>query len=273
MLTQNRHDGQSPSVLELRTYGDRGPEVILVHGGPGMAGYLAPVARALAWEFRVVEPLQRRSGVVPLTVAQHVADLDEVVAATDRPAVVGSSWGAMLALAWAAVHPGRARSLVLVGCGTFDPEARGIFLRRVEERTTELQGRLGPLRRELADRDAFFARVGELMLPAYSYELVSSELEVAFVDARGFDQTWADMLRCQEDGTYPARLARVCEPVLMVHGDTDPHPGAMTRDTLRRYLPHLEYVGLDRCGHYPWLERHARAEFFETLRAWLRRHG
>ena len=69
---------------------------------------MAPVARGLAGSHRVVEPFQRGSGGERLTVARHVADLHEVInfyAGRCRPALLGASWGAMLALAYAATHP------------------------------------------------------------------------------------------------------------------------------------------------------------------------
>ena len=59
----------------------------------------------------------------------------------------------------------------------------------------------------------------------------------------------------------------------MLHGAYDPHPGALIRDSLLPYLPQLEYREFARCGHYPWLERHARDEFLLELRAWLSRHA
>jgi len=65
---------------------------------------MAPVARGLADLYRVVEPFQRGSGGERLTVATHVADLHEVIgfyAGPAHPALLGASWGAMLALAYA----------------------------------------------------------------------------------------------------------------------------------------------------------------------------
>ena len=38
---------------------------------------------------------------------------------------------------------------------------------------------------------------------------------------------------------------------------------------LQPYLPQIEYVEWERCGHYPWREKHARGEFFSKLREWL----
>jgi hypothetical protein len=34
-------------------------------------------------------------------------------------------------------------------------------------------------------------------------------------------------------------------------------------------MPQLEYREWARCGHYPWIERAARDDFFACLRSWL----
>ena len=47
----------------------------------------------------------------------------------------------------------------------------------------------------------------------------------------------------------------------------------MIRASLAPYLPRLEYHEWERCGHYPWLERAVREEFFWILREWLRRQA
>lgn len=49
----------------------------------------------------------------------------------------------------------------------------------------------------------------------------------------------------------------------------DPHPGGMIRETLRRFIPRLEYRELDNCGHMPEIEKHARQVFFGAVREWL----
>jgi len=59
----------------------------------------------------------------------------------------------------------------------------------------------------------------------------------------------------------------------MLHGAADPHPGSMIRASLEPYLAHLEYREWDRCGHYPWLEKAAREDFFATVTAWIRQQG
>ena len=259
--------------LQVREYGSTGPTVVLLHGGPGAPGYLAPVARELAASFRVREPLQRRSGGEALTVAHHVADLRELLQGHDgetRPALVGHSWGAMLALAFAADCPGAVGSLVLVACGTFDLAARArLDANRQSRMDDDLRGRLDRLEREVPDPDERLARMGRMLLPAYSHDLLDDRLEFAGCDAGAYRETWSDMLRLQAAGVYPAAFAAIDVPVLMLHGAEDPHPGALIRASLEPHLPQLEYREWTRCGHYPWLERAAGQEFFATLRDWL----
>jgi pimeloyl-ACP methyl ester carboxylesterase len=240
---------------------------------------MAPVARELADSFRVLEPWQRGSGGEPLTVARHIEDLRlliEDACPTERPALVGHSWGAMLALSFAASHPRHARALVLVGCGTFDPESR----RRTKE-TTEarmdsgFRHRLEKLQEKYPDPDRRLAARGALMMRLQSFDLIKrfgrrSEEEGPY-DARAHQETWSDMLRLQEEGVYPAAFAAIDSPVLMLHGSYDPHPGGMIRAGLAPYIPRLEYKEWDRCGHYPWLEKAARREFFLCLKEWLAR--
>jgi pimeloyl-ACP methyl ester carboxylesterase len=79
------------------------------------------------------------------------------------------------------------------------------------------------------------------------------------------------MVRLQQEGVYPAAFAAIDVPVIMLHGAADPHPGRMIRAGLEPHLPQLEYREWERCGHYPWLERHVGVEFFAALRGWLSR--
>jgi len=90
-------------------------------------------------------------------------------------------------------------------------------------------------------------------------------------DVRAHTETWADMVRLQEAGVYPAAFAAITSPVLMLHGMYDPHPGPMIRASLTPYLPQLEYREWERCGHWPWGEKYVHDEFFALLHEWLAR--
>lgn len=259
--------------MNIREYGTSGPLVCVLHGGPGAPGYMAPIARRLADQFRVIEPLQRSSGDEPLTVARHIADLDEFIesrSADVQPALVGHSWGAMLALAYTAAHPNEVSSLVLIGCGTFDSAARERLRVTRESRMDEgLQQRLDRLSEEIPDPDERLRIIDDLIRPLDSYELISNDHEDEAYDGRAHEETWGDMVRLQEAGVYPAAFAAIDAPVIMLHGAVDPHPGQMIRASLEPLIPRLEYQEWERCGHYPWLEKAVREEFFDVLCRWL----
>ncbi|MDM8006559.1 MAG: alpha/beta hydrolase [Phycisphaerae bacterium] len=262
--------------IQTWEHGSSGPLVIVLHGGPAAAGSARPMARELANEFRVLEPWQRGSGNEPLTVARHVADLHELIESRcgrERPALVGESWGAMLALAYAAEHPDAAGPLVLVGCGTFDTASRTRLMHTREQRITEeMREHLRNLEAECLQPAERIRRMQQVFSRADDYEPIVGRNEQDMTpefDLEAHTETWNDMLRLQAEGVFPEAFGRIKSPVLMLHGDHDPHPGRMIEAVLRRHMPQLEYHELARCGHSPWNERHAREEFCAVLRSWL----
>jgi pimeloyl-ACP methyl ester carboxylesterase len=259
--------------IDARHHAGDGPTVLVLHGGPGAPGSAAGLARGLAGPLNVVEPFQRRADDRPLTVARHVADLHALVQACGgdaAPSLVGSSWGAMLALAYAAQHPRSVSRIALVGSGTFDLRARARLNTLLDERLTpELHRNLAALEDTITDPDERLAAMGRLIEPVYSVDPLPSDDESEPCDARGHAETWEDMIRLQAGGTYPAAFAAYDGPVLMLHGNHDPHPGPLIRDSLLPDLPQLRYVEFPRCGHYPWREHRAREAFFGTLIPWL----
>ncbi len=263
--------------IHVRRHGTTGPLVVVLHGGPGAPGSALGLALMLATEARVLEPLQRASGEGELTVARHVDDLAQIAPVA---AVVGWSWGAMLGLSYAARHPEKVESLVLVGCGTYSERERRLYRARLDAALgeagraprDELTRALGEAR-ESAERDRLLAALGSLFTEAEGVDTLPADDEPIRVDARGHEETWRDVLRLQSEGIEPASFARIRAPVLMVHGDHDPHPGTETAQTLGPYLPQLERIELARCGHEPWRERHARVELQRILLDWLRRHA
>lgn len=270
-----------PDPIRVRRYGQPGPHppVVVLHGGPGAPGSAAGLARALGRAFEVLEPLQRRATPdQPLTVDQHVADL--VAVAPPGAQLVGWSWGAMLALSYAALHPGRAASLALVGCGTYGVEDRAEYQRRIAANLGEAglaeKARLKAAQAAAApgpDQDAVLAELGALNTRAQAFDPLDDPDEQPGdhldVDAEGHAQTWADAMARQRDGREPAAFAAVRAPALMLHGEHDPHPGRETCARLRDAGLTLEYLELPRCGHTPWQEREGRAPFLAALTRWL----
>lgn len=267
---------QQEPLLALR-HGPTGRSVVVLHGGPGAPASASALARALADPLHVVEPWQRWSSSVPLSVDRHVEDLAGVISRDipdEKPALVGESWGAMLALVFASRYPDRVSAVALIGCGTFDRRARARLHDTLAQRTSpELKAELADLESRFPDEGERLARAHRLSDSIYTYcRAAGAEDPVERFDPKGQAETWDDMARLQETGVYPARFVSIHCPVLMLHGSYDPHPGPMIRDGLKPYIPQLEYREFEQCGHSPWIEEHARDRFHIELRSWLEQH-
>lgn len=247
--------------------------MLVLHGGPAAPGYMKPMAAELAGQFRVIEPFQRGSSDEPLTVAQHVRDLQETIVTycgDERPLLVGHSWGAMLALAWAAEHADTPQAIVLVGSGSFDETTRQRMQAIRESRMdATFRRHLEKLPQKHPKPNVRLAVLGGLYQRLDSVDLIRVRNHLHPCDAAAHEQTWNDMVRLQHAGVYPQAFAAIECPVIMLHGDEDPHPAAMIRESLSPYLPQLEHHSWPNCGHYPWLERAAYADFYKTLTDWL----
>jgi pimeloyl-ACP methyl ester carboxylesterase len=260
----------------IRFHGDHGPPVIALHGGPGAAGGAVRLAQGLSRDFRVIEPWQRPSNEIPLTVAVHIEDLRNLIISRfkgEKPALVGSSWGAMLALAYAAEYSDTINSVVLVGCGTFDKASRDVIVQKRKQKIADYISKHPEHKADLQLGIDEQMMKWHRMTDAYEPLPIEDVLPASeSFDMQGYTETWQDMVRCQEAGMYPQSFTSVKVPAIMLHGADDPHPGTMIRDSLKRYIPHLQYHEFPRCGHDPEIEKYAKDDFFAVLRSWLKEH-
>jgi pimeloyl-ACP methyl ester carboxylesterase len=273
--------------IEVRTHATGGPLVVALHGGPGAVGSMRQLAEDLSDEFAVLEPLQRQNANVPLTVETHVADLAQIVPAP--AAIIGHSWGAMLALSFASTCPSLVHKIALIGCGTYDAASRATYTRVLRERLGpdgrrdyDDLNRQSSTARDAAELDRLRRARAVLSMRAQAVDPIDfGDGDEAGPDplggwddwrgdALGAEQTWADVLRLQAEEVEPQRFSAITVPVLMLHGHQDPHPGRATAETLRAHIRQLDYVEFQDCGHTPWAERKARDRFLEELRSFLR---
>jgi len=265
--------GKRPSK-DPRRYGKPPFRTVLVHGGPGAAGTLAPVARVLGTSGGVVEPWQSAR-----TVAGQIEELSDQIDAWASPPVtlVGHSWGAWLALLLAGEHPEKVRRVVLVGSGPFQARYATETRRHRRQRLTRSQWReFEEIRQRLADpasraSPSALRRLGELAEAADSYELLPHPPAKAETDPATFRAVWAEADEMRRSGALVKALRRVRAPVVVLHGEADPHPLQGVVEPLRRAGVEPRVVVLERCGHEPWWERYARDQFFAELQKELAR--
>ncbi|WP_236891895.1 alpha/beta fold hydrolase [Desulfoluna limicola] len=256
----------------LRTYGDAPFDIAVLHGGPGAAGEMAPVARELSKDWGVLEPLQTAE-----TLEGQVAELQAVLKehAHGPVSLVGFSWGAWLGVILASRFPGLVKKLILVGCGPFyEADAQGIHERRMGRLTPEERAEVNRLMPSLNDpsevvRDEVFGRFGALFSKADAFDPLDNTMDEVMCSARIFKGVWpgADALRRR--GDLLAMASTISCPVVAIHGDTDPHPAKGVQGPLSECLDDFRFILLPRCGHKPWGERQARGRFFEVLRGEL----
>lgn len=241
----------------------------VVHGGPGAPGEMAPVARELASMAGVLEPLQTAD-----TVEAQVAELRDVLQDNaGLPAtLIGFSWGAVLSFMLAAKHPSVVGKLVLVSSAPYDESyAVNITTTRLERLGEEDRREVLSVAEALeapdaADRDALFARLGRLMTGADMYDPLPHDTEVIQYQYDVYQSVWQQVNKLRGRGELLSMAERIECPVVAIHGDYDPHPAGGVREPLSRVLKDFRFVLLERCGHYPWLERHARDEFYRVLK-------
>jgi pimeloyl-ACP methyl ester carboxylesterase len=187
--------------------------------------------------------------------------------------LVGFSWGAMLALTYAARRPHEINHVILIGCGTFDKHSRKIYQNNMKERMdTDTLHRIDDIQERLAvednrkRRNELFAEFGSIYTRLQSFKPDKTQTEEALnYDEIGFRETWADALSLQEKGIQPAEFTNIKAPVTMIHGDEDPHPGPLIYKSLEKSISDIKYIELPRCGHKPWIESEAKNEFYKIL--------
>jgi proline iminopeptidase len=252
--------------LHVRTVG-HGPNVIVLHGGPGAHhDYLLPQFDALADGRRLHYYDQRGGGRspvsrhVPVGWREHVADLDGLIAhwELDRATLLGYSWGGALALLYAASFPERVGRLALVAPAPLDREQRAEFQRRLAERQrlpeiTEARRELQ--RSGLRDRDpaAYQRRAFELAVAGYFRDPDQARNLTPFrVTGRTQDAVWESVaatdLRAELD-----ELSELCIPALVLHGQHDAIPLEAAEQIAERLCDARVEV-LEQSGHVPHVE-------------------
>ena len=111
-----------------------------------------------------------------------------------------------------------------------------------------------------------FERFGELINKADSYALLPYETEVLFNDPSIYHSVWEQAGKMRGNGELIKLGTRIKCPVVAIHGDYDPHPAEGVSIPLSRALEDFRFILLERCGHRPWLELHARDDFYRILR-------
>lgn len=249
-------------ALFTRSVGD-GPDVLVLHGGPGAHhDYLLPQFDLLATGRRLHYYDQRGGGRspvgrgTPVGWEEHVADLDALTTRwAEGPAtLLGYSWGGLLALLYALRHTDRVGRLALASPAAANARGRAEFERRFAERAND--PRIAEARKQLAasglrerDPEAHRKRLFELAVAPYFRDPERARDLTPFrVTGRTQDEVW----RSLGDYDLTGELQQIRVPALVVHGRHDPIPMWSAEDMARRLAARM--VVLEESGHVPYVE-------------------
>ena len=254
----------------FRTYGPPPYAVILIHGGPGAPGSLAPLANLLKDHVSLLEPFQQAG-----TIGGQVKEMHDTISRHGKMPVVlvGHSWGAWLGWIFAAEYPQVARKLIMIGAGPFEEKyAENIARLRMQRLSPEEQQTVQELAAGLknaqgAAKKETFRKLGRLMTKADTYARVSEDEHTIDYQPETYESIWPEAAALRASGKLAGMAARIRCPVTAIHGDYDPHPAEGVEMPLSASLKDFRMIRLKNCGHYPWNERHAQERFINILKA------
>jgi proline iminopeptidase len=262
--------------LHFRDIG-AGPSIVVLHGGPDFDyDYLLPELDRLAERFRVIYYDQRgrgrsAGGVRPddVTVESEMDDLEHVRRhfGLKSMAVLGHSWGGVLAMEYASRHPDRLTHLILMNTAPASQEDVQVFrqhLRRIrsagdveamQSLAATAEFRAGDL-----DVESEYYRIHyrpTLHAPELLDRLIpwlranftpERVLTARAIEDRLYDQTWSspgyDLL---------PRLRHLSVPTLVIHGENDFVPVDLAAHVAEA-IPGARLAALRQCGHFAYLE-------------------
>jgi pimeloyl-ACP methyl ester carboxylesterase len=250
-----------------RRYGSAPYAIAVIHGGPGAAGSMAPVARELSAQWGILEPLQTAD-----TLEGQIQELRmQLEGNAALPVIlIGWSWGAMLSFIFAARYPDLVKKLILIGSGGYrDEDGAAVThtrLSRLDEAgKLELEALTHTLQ-TAENKDAAMASLGQFFkTKTDSYRPLPDD-EAVEVRYDIHMKVWDGARQLRASGELLALGPRIKCPVVTIHGTYDPHPAQAVQDELAAMLTDFRFILLDKCGHTPWIEAEARDAFFTVLK-------
>ena len=239
-----------------------GLPLIVHHGGPGLdqtiiAPHLSPLAQhvqLICYDHRGSGRSASPQGQDPYKIDRFVGDLDALAKTLDvRPfALLGHSFGGIVALHFALAHPELLTHLILV-C----TPASHDYIQDVEDALPghleqEALAELSSLQ-DSKPSDYVMRRSLELLAPIYFHDPARvSELKLESVQFGPETQAVWDSL---EGFDLRPRLSEIQVPTLVIAGDSDisvtPDRARETADA----LPNSKLLVIQNSGHYPFIEQ------------------
>lgn len=254
----------------------QGQPIFILHGGPDFDhNYLLPDMDRLSSDFRLIYYDQRGRGksagnVQPddVTIQSEIEDLEDLRSyfQLESVAVLGHSWGGVLAMEYALRHPDRVSHLILMNTApaSHDDYAlfRQEFLQKLGGNAEKRQALSSSAAYAEGDPDTVAAyyriQYGATVRRPDDLDKVISSLRASFtkesilkswaIEDRLMEETW----RLSDYDLLPG-LTRLSIPTLVIHGDYDFVPVGCSVHIVEA-IPGARLVVLKDTGHFSYLE-------------------
>lgn len=245
---------------------ESGNVLIALHGGPGLSSsYMLSLEQLASQEFAVVTYDQRGAGRSSdpsqgYALLSYVADLEAVRKAigAKRIHLIGHSWGGLVSMRYATVHPETVKSIILMGSGPPSWEAVLDGQASKAERILQLQQR-----GIIPDRPSALVEILPVYFSDPSFE-VPGELKNLNYNGTVEQLTWSAVTEYD----ISTEVGKLEHRVLMLWGEDDPFGLQMAQATKNALsAAEVEFVVLKQCGHF-WQE--CAEEFFCRVKSFLK---
>jgi pimeloyl-ACP methyl ester carboxylesterase len=263
-----------------------GSPVVMVHGNPTWSFYFRNLVLDLRRDHRVLVPDHMGCGYSSKPDADHygyrledrIDDLEALLESLDLPepvTLVAHDWGGMIAMGWAARHPGQVARIVLMNTAAFHlPEDMSMPPLLSFVRDTGLAAFL-VRRANLFSRGAGWLaprkRLPREVRHAYAAPYNSPDNRLATlrfvqdIPLQPSDPSYETVSQVERGLSLFTNT-----PVLLLWGDQDFVFGPKVMKVFEKYWPHAEGHHFPRAGHY--VLEDAAAEIPPILRDFLKRH-
>jgi proline iminopeptidase len=271
--------------LYFKTIGTGDP-IIFLHGSSGSHRYFLPSMEKLANSFQLVFYDQRGTGLSDgeldlsaITVDNFVEDLEALRAAFgfNKFSLIGHSWGAFIAIAYAIKYPSHLDKLILVDSipvnNTFLIEFSKTLQQRIHDLSPEAQKMFTttctlPLAKLTTANLKQCNAIDATLRFSDPTKALTIDSTVDKNTAKNADIIQPllrnDFTRIQTD--IDGKLANVSEPTLIIHGDFDPIPAASS-EYISKQIRSAQLVIIKNSGHFPFIEQ--PEQFFAAIRHFL----
>ena len=254
----------------------QGRPIIILHGGPDFDHtYLLPDMDRLSDTFRLIYYDQRGRGksagnVQPedVTLQSELEDIESLreYFRLKTFALLGHSWGGLLAMEYALRHPKRVSHLILMNTA---PVSHNDFMLLQQHRRQRPAADIAKLNALSSDakyqegdpdtvaeyyRNHFRATLrGEEHLEKLIKSLRSSFTKEGILKARKIEERLINETWLSSEYNLLPKLGQLTMPTLIIHGDHD-HIPVECAAHIAEAISGRQFVLLRDCGHFPYLE-------------------